>query len=540
MSRPRGAVLAAYLILVILVLGGLPVLKGAFYLEKHEGDTLHLAELVLRMAAGQWPHLDYMTPIGFLAIAPIAAFVKAGAGIGHAIFYAQILVAAVLCLPVLRVATSRMAGIWPFAYGGFVMLLCLALVHGEAESSVSISMHYNRWAWAVSYVVIPLAVLPLRGRPWPWLDGALIGLGLGALVLTKVTFFAAFAPGIAVALIAGRQGRMIAASMVAGLMVAALMTVAAGPGFWSAYLDDLLTVATGDSRSAPGASFVDVVVAPLYMGGSLALLAGVIFLRQAGRKTEGLALLVLMPGFFYVAYQNFGNDPQWLYLLALFVFVLRPAPGESNRIGWDLRAALTYTGVAALCFGAPSAINLAFSPWRHLAADTEGTVPLLPRLAVHDDLRTPGGRLYTVNLKQPYDRPGDPFAAYRTYAKREDPPVLNGESLPECQIEGGISAWFELVDDDLTRAGYAGSAILGTDLYSAYWMFGDFRPVSGAAPWYYGGLPGVENADYIVVPICPMAFTLRSDMLKSFAEGGWTLREVRRTPLYILVEPIAP
>ena len=118
--------------------------------------------------------------------------------------------------------------------------------------------------------------------------------------------------------------------------------------------------------------------------------------------------------------------------------------------------------------------------------------------------------------------------------------MLNGDTLPECQIEGGISGWFELVDDDLTAAGFAGSSILGTDLYSAYWMFGDFKPVKGAAPWYYGGLSGAENADYVVVPLCPMAFSLRSEMLKAFDEAGWTLREVRRTPLYILMEPIAP
>lgn len=540
MSRSRTAALAAYLAVLIAVLGGMPLLKGAFYLEKHEGDTLHLAEIVLRMARGEWPHLDFMTPIGVLAMAPIAAFVTAGAGLGHAIFYAQILVAAVLMPAVLRVAVSRMTGPWPWAYGGFVMLLCLALVHGEAESSVSISMHYNRWAWAVSYIVLPLAVLSPLDRPRPRLDGALIGIGMAILVLTKVTYFVAFAPAVAVALLARRQGGMIIAALIAGLAVAAIVTLLAGPAFWAAYLGDLLTVATGQTRAAPGESFIDVIAAPLYMGGSLALIAGVIFLRQAGRATEGLALLLLMPGFFYVAYQNFGNDPQWLYLLALFAFLLRPRPGLRNGLGWDLHAGLTVTGIAALCFGAASAINLAFSPWRHLAAETSETVPLLPRLPAHDDLRTPAARLYTVNLKQPWDRPGDPFAVFREAARREDPPVLNGETLPECQIEGGISGWFELVDDDLTAAGYAGSAILGTDLYSAYWMFGDFRPVKGAAPWYYGGLSGAENADYIVVPLCPMAFTLRSEMLAAFAEAGWRLREVRRTPLYILVEPIAP
>lgn len=540
MSRPRSTLLAAFLAALVLILGGAPLVKGAFYLGKHEGDTMHLAELVFRMADGQWPHLDFMTPIGILALAPISVFIQAGAGLGHAIFYAQILVALVLFLPVMRVATSRLTGLWPYAYGGFVMLLCLALVHGEAQSATSISMHYNRWAWAVSYIVIPLAVLAPLDRPRPWLDGALIGLGLAVLVLTKVTYFAAFAPGVLVALLARRQGTMIVAAAIAGLAVAAFVTAKAGPDFWLAYLQDLLTVATGDARQAPGESLIDVIVAPLYMGGSLALVAGVIFLRQAGRSVEGLALLVLMPGFFYVAYQNFGNDPQWLYLLAMLAFVLRPEPGVVNTAGWDLRSALTYTGVAALCFGAPSAINLAFSPWRHMASDTADVVPLLPRLPAASDVLTPAARLYTANLKRPYDQPGDPFASYRKFAKREDVPVLNGEELPECQIEGGISAWFELATDDLTEAGYAGAALMGTDLYSAYWMFGDFKTVKGAAPWYYGGLPGVENADYIVVPLCPMAFSLRSSMLKSLAEEGWTLREVHRSPLYILVEPIAP
>ncbi len=540
MSRPRIVPLLAFLVAVVVVLGAAPILKGGFYLGKHEGDTMHLAELVLRMAGGQWPHLDFMTPIGVLALAPIAWFIQAGAGLGHAIFYAQILVAAVLLLPVLRVAVSRLTGIWPYAYGGFVMLLCLALVHGEAHDGISISMHYNRWAWAVSYVVIPLAVLAPLNRPRPWLDGALIGLGLAALVLTKVTYFAAFAPGIFVALLARRQFKELLSAVIAGLAVAVAVTLAAGTQFWFAYLGDLLTVATGDARQAPGESFISVIVAPLYMGGSLVLIMSVILLRQSGRAVEGLALLVLMPGFFYVAYQNFGNDPQWLYLLALLIFMLRPAEPVTNGLGWDMRTALTYVGALVLAFGAPSAINLAFSPWRHLAADTADTVPLLPRLERHGDVLTPQARLYTINLKQPYDRPGDPFAAYRDYAKREDVVALNGEDLPECQLEGGISAWFELVADDLAQAGYGGSALIGTDLYSAYWLYGDFRNVKGAAPWYYGGLPGIENADYLVVPICPMAYTLRSSMLKSLEEEGWTLREMHRGELYILVEPVAP
>ncbi len=536
MKATRIGLLAAFLLGLIVVLGGLPVLKGGFYLGKHEGDTMHLAELVLRMADGQWPHLDFMTPIGVMAIWPIALFVKLGAGFGHAIFYAQILVALVLLPATVRVAAGRLSGVWPWVYGAFVMVLCVALVHGEAERSVSISMHYNRWAWAVSYIILPLAMLAPLGRPRPWLDGAIIGFGLALLVLTKVTYFASFAPAVLVALLARRDWRGIAAAAVAGLAVAGAMTWAAGVPFWFAYLDDLRTVAGSDIRAAPGEPLQVIISAPMYMGASFALLAAVIFLRQAGRMAEGLALLVMMPGFFYVTYQNFGNDPQWLMMLVLFVFVLRPVPGMTNGFGWDLRQAMTTVGILSLGFGMPSVINLAYSPFRHLVASTKDQVPLLPKLAAHRDVFTTQVRMYRTDATVPLDQPGQPFEIFRTAAKRENEAFLNGEKLHECELTSGMNSWFEIVSADLEKAGYAGKHLIGTDLFSLYWAFGDFRTVKGAAPWYYGGLSGVGNADYIVVPDCPMAPSIRSEMLRDLKKAGWLLTEVRRTPLYILVQ----
>ncbi|MCB2159989.1 MAG: hypothetical protein KDD95_17150, partial [Rhodobacteraceae bacterium] len=61
--------LSAFALIVIAVLGGVALAKGGFYLGMHEGDAIHLAEIVLRMADGQWPHLDFMTPLGVLSAA---------------------------------------------------------------------------------------------------------------------------------------------------------------------------------------------------------------------------------------------------------------------------------------------------------------------------------------------------------------------------------------------------------------------------------------------------------------------------------------
>lgn len=531
--------LAAVMLGLVALLGGISFLKGAFYIGKHEGDTLHLADLVLRMAdAGQWPHLDFMTPIGVLAIWPIAVFVKAGLGFGHAIFAAQVAVALVLLAPAWRAAGSRFSGRWALFYGGYVMVLCLALVHGQEERSVSISMHYNRWAWALAYIAIPLAVLKPIGRPRPWLDGSLIGLAMAATVLIKVTYFVAFAPPVLIALLARRQGRMALAALLAGLLVAAGVTLALGFGFWQAYLNDLLEVSRSSIRAAPGQPLSAVLGAPEFIAGTFALLATIIFLRQSGRMVEGMVLLFLAPGFIYVTWQNYGNDPQWLMLLALFAFGLRPDSETRNGLGWSMRNALQLTGVMALTLGAGSVLNLAYSPFRHYFAPEEKAVALLSARPQHGDLLVQEARLYRVSVQGAGDGPGSAYASYAARADRADPAVLNGETLADCELSSGYNAWFETVTADLTASGYGGSSVLVADLFSALWLFGDLKPLAGGAPWYYGGVPGIEAADHVLVPLCPTGVSMRAGVLKALDEAGWSLTEERRTATYILLKPL--
>ena len=91
--------------------------KGGFYIGKHEGDTLHLLQIVLREAQGQWPHLDFQTPIGVLATAPIALFVRLGARRRARDPACQVLVAAVALPAIWRVAASRFRGVWAYVFG---------------------------------------------------------------------------------------------------------------------------------------------------------------------------------------------------------------------------------------------------------------------------------------------------------------------------------------------------------------------------------------------------------------------------------------
>ena len=545
-SRAAAALpLAGGLAIFVAVLAGAPFLAGGLYVTQHEGDTLHLADLVLRMAEkGQMPHRDFMTPLGIGGLWPIAFFAALGLGLGHAVMAAQAAVAAVLFWPILRAAQSRFPGGLAWVFGVYVLGMVLALVHGETNPASSVSMHYNRWAWAMAYVALPLAVLEPLGARRPRLDGVLIGAMMAGLALVKVTYVVAFAPAVFVALLVRRDFRTLGAALLTGMAVLAAVTAVLGVGFWLAYLRDLLAVASSASRSAPGDTFGGVLAAPKNLAGTLALLMTVIFLRQAERMSEGLVLLLLVPAFAYVTYQNYGNDPQWLVLVGLMALTLRPESLISNGLGWRLREALLVTGVAALALAAGPAANLVWSPLRHAFAKTDDMVPFLSARPQDADLRVEAPRVYRVLQQVAGDAPGQPYAAYATKGESTDKPrkpaVLNGETLPECELSMGYDAWFETAAADLVQAGYAHSRVLVADLFSALWLYGPFEPVKGAAPWYYGGTPGIEAADHVLVPLCPTGESRRDEIVKAIADAGWRLVEERRTATYILLRPERP
>jgi hypothetical protein len=536
MGKTNGKLLLGVFALIILVLGGTALAKGGFYLGKHEGDTLHLLQMVFRMAEGDWPHLDFVTPIGVLAVAPIAWLVSLGLGVGHAILWSQVIVALVALPAIWWVARSRFTGIWAYAFGAVVLILILALVHGETTRATSISMHYNRWAWAAAFLAIATAILPARVENRV-ADGVVIGAAMAVLFLTKATYILAFFPPVLVALIGRHAWRTIASGVITGLVVMVALTVAAGtPVVWLAYLRDLMIVAASETRPQPGHPFNVVVGAPAYMAGSIALLLSVIWLRQAGRKLEGLVLLILVPGFFYVTFQNFGNDPQWLPLLGLILVMLLPAEGLRNGMGWDMRQVMTTTAVAVFAFGLPSLINLTYSPFRHLTEKPEEYTALIPGSGIHEDIRTFGLRAHRLDAKVALGGPDTVYAKYYDPEFREGEVIdWKGETLPVCVTEVGMVAWFQTMADTLNETvDTEGKTAFVADILNGYWLFGAFEPLEGNAPWYYGGLTGLAQADYVVVPLCPQSLLVRNTILEELKEEDPEMTEVARNAQFIL------
>lgn len=525
MERSNGARLFFFLTGLVVALGAVTLAKGGLFIDRHEGDTLHLTDILLRMGQGQWPHLDFVTPLGFAGFLPMAGFVKAGFGVGTSILLAQVTVAVALIPATWWVARTRMKQPWDMAFGASVLIMVLAMIHGEASPNVSMSMHYNRWAWAATFLAVPLAMLPARGKGASWVDGAIIGGAMAFFMLGKITFGVALAPGLFLGL--ALRGAWATVGVAIFVVLAAMIgvTAALGMGFWSAYIGDLMQVKDSGIRPRAGVDFLTLLLAPRFLVGNLVLLAAIVLLRKGKHPDLGLVLVALMPAFLYITYQNYGNDPKWLALLALLMVT----------VGCTARARLLALAAAALI--APSFLNMAVSPIRHLMLDKSEFVTVLPD-APHTDLYTPHNRVNRVQERRGITFTDPQFLALNEISDINPDVEFQGITYPACLQELGLFGVLRDVGKDLRQFGLSGDAqIFTTDTFNAVWMFGGFTPLQDGAPWYYGGISGFENADYVLVPTCPITprtFEATIDDLKAI--DGLQLKELRRTELYTLYE----
>ncbi|MEM9319233.1 MAG: hypothetical protein AAGA70_09525 [Pseudomonadota bacterium] len=523
-GRFSGALVATAIVaLGWLTLSVASLWHGALLINIHSGDVLHLLDILGRWSLGQRPHQDFMTPIGALAFLPIWALTSAGMSVGMALICAQVILGAVIGSAALFIALRRVD--WPYATGLalIAMVLTMALVDSDLTLAISMSLHYNRWAWALGLTAVFAACLPARNGEFA--DGLILGTIAISLLLIKATYFAAFAPVVLLALCLTQQVRTLVTALVTALGLAGLTTAAWGIGFWQAYLQDLLTVAFSESRSAPGSSLQAILIAPNYVAATGLALAAVILLRLNGLKTQGLLVLLIIPAGAYVTYQNFGNDPLYIALLALLLAVwLRDVPVTGPRLPLAAIAA-----ALAMSTG-PSLINLASSPIRMAQLSAADYVPLVIGSAQHRDLLVSrdaaNNARHRVILTE----------GFRSYYSHEPEPPLEfrGEVMRHC-TSAVAASYYASIAADLTERGLAqNSAIFTADLINPLWLYGPYLPVPNGAPWHYSGLPGLSRADFVLVPTCPSTLDVWQTILTELDDQNVPLTEIVRTPVYRL------
>ncbi|MCA8868837.1 MAG: hypothetical protein KDA67_09325 [Rhodobacteraceae bacterium] len=536
MGKPSGGVYFGFLVLVLGIQAALLLGKGVLLIDQHQGDVLHVLEIVMRMQQGQWPHLDFSTPLGVLSFAPVAGLLAAGFGAGTAIMGSFVLFALILLPAVWWAGYSRLGGFVAYLFGAACLVMVTALVYGGSDQVVSISMYYNRWAWAVGFVLVVLAVLPAQRSSEP-VDGLVFGFGLAFLALAKMTFFVAFLPGILVAILVRRKFRALLFGMGAGLLVVVVMTLLGGVGFWLAYINDLKFVSTSPIRSAPGSPLVTLLIGPSFLAANMCLMAAVVLVRRSGLAIEGLLLFLFAPAFVYVTYQNWGNDPKWLFLLAILLFSMRPERHLNTAFGWDVGRAMTVVGLLAMALILPSAVNLAFVDLRHAKMSREGFTQVFPGVEGRDILM-PVERIYLPEKKIGFSLT-DPGLLKKV---KDDGAELTlgrlfGQPLTACKLEMALIGVLNQMALDLDKIPEtAGRSVFVADTFSALWLFGQTQMVPHGSPWFYGGDVGLKQADYVLIPLCPVNYQARSEVLKAIAARVEPdLHEVTRTDLYILL-----
>lgn len=522
---------ALFLIGALAVLAMMRANSGAMLIMSFDGDAIHMAQIVLRMQAGQVPHLDFLTPLGAMAFLPIVWMMDVGFGVGTAFAYAPVMIALFMLPALYWVGISRFSSSGALALGTVFLVQMLALVHGGDAPTVSASMYYNNWCWAVGALVITLAVLPSRfaGRWALWGEPLILGGGVGFLVLTKATFAVFLLPALLIALLARRQFKMLGLSVLWSLVFLTCFTVPLGGlVYWQGYVHDLLFVANSAVRGQPGAALSLMLLSPAQITGNLAILAGIIFLRQARKSDCALVMLALAAGWVLITQQNWQNDPHWLIPAGLVLLGMAHGVELYNRYGWPLKRALQIVAVMLITLGTPLLVTQMQSLMIHNSLRFDTFAAAL-RSPPHNDLRFRSALPGDFRIDQPF------VALASTGAK---PTVLAGELLPDCQKTTGLVA--ELVEtgkrlDQLPQTN--GAQVLYADWVNGLWLFSNTLPLKGGAPWYYGGTPGFEAADYLVVPLCPMGQDVRRMVLAEIEKDpALSFSEVSRDELFILLK----
>ncbi|WP_112321627.1 hypothetical protein [Oceanibium sediminis] len=526
---------AVILLSVWLVLATVTLLPGVFRVTGHEMDLIQMLDVIYRMQAGDLLHHQIMTPLGLLAFLPIKAGMDLGYGPGRSYLLAQAGVAALLLPAIWYLCLSRFEGVWRLAVGVALLVITMALVYGGPQPSILASMYYNRWAWVLTALIVFLLFLPARpGWRADGIDGVLIGLAGAALILIKMTYVVALVPFVLMVILQERRGRLFLGALLGAGVVLGAVSAGMGLDFWRAYLLDLLQVSASALRRYPGEEFSGLVSSPAALPQTLLLLGSIVVWRKAGMMRAGLYLLLLGPGLLYITYQNWGNDPKWLGILGVLLLCLRPEQGARPVWGVPARQLTAVMGGAALLLFAPSAINMATSPVRHMSQTAEEFSPIFSDLAKADaQVLTSVAYLPRANVT--LDGFEIPAALRGEDYEPEAPVMFLGEALPECSVRLGLVGWIRQITAQLGAVEEAvGKPVLSADIHDMLWLFGPFERLPEMAPWYYGTDDGFEAADYVMVPFCPLNTPSRARKLEVIEDLGWQLEEVIRTDLFIL------
>jgi hypothetical protein len=205
----------------------------------------------------------------------------------------------------------------------------------------------------------------------------------------------------------------------------------------------------------------------------------------------------------------------------------------------DARNAIAALALVSFALYAPSFQNLITSPFRHFGQDEDAYQLQISASKFSHDL-TRDVWVYTDRVAELLEQTAitDRLPELAAYGKEANEPVqFLGEDLPRCTTYAGDAAVHAYMADQLKQPpfGYAQDAqFFVADVATVIWMEGGFAPLKNGAPWYYSGTPGVEHADAIVIPLCPVSTASQRASLAALESAGLVLGKAIRDEVMIV------
>ncbi len=495
------AVLPALAVFALIAAAQLSI--GALHVVEYTGDNAYIMDVTARIALGQVPHVDFGLHLGalpFVLMAVVDSLLP-----GQAFLVAQSLFVAAHLVVAVWIVRTRL----PLISGGLLMLAIVLhgmAITGPAAPEVSMVVFYNRWAWVTAYLLLVAMLLDPQGGGRGWFDAGVIGGLAFVLFATKITFFVALIPiGLIRYISLGRLGEVGAAGIVfAALLCAGLL---ADPMIWVGYVRDLLWVADNPIRPAPGFGFVEMLTVPGLVPYSLAYVSclALVWISLGARMALFFALAAVALAF--VQYQNHGNMPFWVLALAVFAWAVPNRFGVSGavRILWVVMA-LLLTGLGARLLY-PMTLGTVVN---RIAATTDNYRPFLGGTVAMDGIRFTNAN----------------FAAETVSILSDEVPIPPLADATECD-HGALWVGHFLAQAEIIK-GLPGPVFV-TDAMTPHWMAAGQAPLVGAAPWNYGSLRGLENAEFVLVPTCAIKMNYKREILRALVREDVPLQLHLRT-----------
>jgi len=381
------------------------VARGGVFFSQWSQDLFIPLEGVLHLYAGQWPHRDFVTPVGSLwyainalpgLVMPISARVTV---------WANLIVALVASFAALVVCLARMprwlAALCAF-YVGLVALSPRQI--GEDFQHISNNASYNRTCWALICVIALASLIPSahESRRRERVDGVVAGLLIAVCFYIKITYAAAGIGFLGLTLVTARGmpgWRFVAVAGSVALTTVLAAGIATGdlPGYF-ADMHTAVAVLPDTARSHQAMQLLKAGLPGVVCVGVLALLAGVRRDRLFDPFGPGLwaGLLTAAAGL-AIGIQNYPEPENPLLPVALLVgwMVARARPGGSTRFAEGL-------GLLAVCAGFlfPLATDLGAVGWTVIAPVDSGPATRWLSATAVTDLRI--GARFTASKVPPH------------------------------------------------------------------------------------------------------------------------------------------